>query len=221
MTDYAIQRTIMVDSQVRPSDVTDRRIPRVMLELPREAFVPGPRHATAYADGHVPIGNDGTGSRVLLAPRLLAKMIQALDVGEGDAVLDIGCGSGYSTALLARLGRNVVAVEVDKALASRAEGALKSLGITNAKVTVAAHEMGAAAHGPYDAVLINGAVSDVPKAILDQLKDQGRLVAIRIENGVGRVSVWRRFAMQFDRRDVFDADAPLLPGFEPKAEFVF
>ncbi len=115
----------------------------------------------------------------------------------------------------------VMAVEADKALAGRAEATLKSLAIENARVMCGAHEAGAATQGPYDAILINGAVADVPKVLLDQLKDQGRLVAVRVENGVGRVSVWRRFSMQFDRRDVFDADAPLLDGFAPKAEFVF
>lgn len=221
MTDYATQRTFMVDSQVRPSDVTDRRIPRAMLAIAREIFAPGPRRMTAYADGHLPLGNEGPHGRVLLAPRLLAKMIQSLDIGEEDTVLDIGCGTGYSTALLARLGRSVVGLEADAMLADKADKTLKSLDVANARVISGPHEFGVPASGPYDAILINGAVDDVPRAILDQLKDQGRLVAVKVENGVGRAELWRRFAMQFDRRSLFDAEAPVLPGFEAKAEFVF
>lgn len=221
MTDYATQRTSMVDSQVRPSDVTDRRIPRAMLDIPREAFATGARKAIAYADGHLPLGGDPQGQRVLLAPRLLAKLIQHLDITATDAVLDIGCGTGYSTAILARMAKSVVAVEADAQLAREAEAMLRSLGAANAKVVHAPHETGLLASGPYDAILINGAVNDVPRGLLDQMKDHGRLATVMVEDGVGRAVLWRRFAMQFDRRSLFDADAPVLPGFARAAEFVF
>lgn len=221
MTDFATQRSSMVDSQVRPSDVTDRRIPRAMLEIPRESFTSGPRKAIAYADGHLPLDDNSRHNRVLLAPRLLAKLMQNLDIAETDVVLDIGCGTGYSTAILARMARTVVAVEADATLAGQAEAALKALNVTNATVVRGAHEAGNVAGGPYDAILINGCVADVPRALLDQMKDHGRLVAVMVENGVGRAVLWRRFAMQFDRRTLFDAEAPMLPGFARAAEFVF
>ncbi|MFM9940732.1 MAG: protein-L-isoaspartate O-methyltransferase family protein [Hyphomicrobiaceae bacterium] len=221
MTDYATQRSSMVDSQVRPSDVTDRRIPRAMLEIPREAFARGNRQAIAYADGHLPLSDTARDNRVLLAPRLLAKLIQHLDIAAGDTVLDIGCGTGYSTAILARLARTVVAIEADAGLAAQAETTLKNLGIDNAKVIHGPHEVGALGMGPYDAILVNGAVADMPRLLLDQMKDHGRLAAVAVEGGSGRAVLWRRFAMQFDRRTLFDAEAPLLPGFMPAKAFVF
>jgi protein-L-isoaspartate(D-aspartate) O-methyltransferase len=221
MIDYAVQRASMVDSQVRPSDVTDRRIPRAMLDIPREAFAPGPRKAIAYADGHLPLGDGGRPGRCLLAPRTLAKLLQHLEIGDDDTVLDIGCGTGYSTALLARLARAVVAIEADAVLAGQARTTLAAQGVTNATVLQAPHEAGEAASGPYDAILINGSVTDVPAALLDQMTNGGRLAAIVVEAGVGKAMLWRRFAMTFDRRVLFDAEAPVLPGFARKAEFTF
>ena len=221
MTDYAIQRAAMVDSQVRPSDVTDRRIPRAMLAVPREAFVAASRKVIAYADGHLPMTDDPRHARHMLAPRTLAKLLQHLEVPSDGVALDIGCGTGYSTALLARLAHVVVTVEANSALAARARQTLAAQGVTNATVVDGPHEAGAVASGPYDVILINGLVADVPRALLDQMKDAGRLAAIVSEGGVGRAMLWRRFGMQFDRRVLFDADAAVLPGFERRAEFVF
>ena len=215
MTDFSTQRKAMVDSQVRPSDVTDRRIPRAMLEVPREAFVPSTQQAVAYRDVDLRL----TGGRVLLAPRVLAKMMQNLELGDDAVVLDIGGATGYSAALLSHFAKRVVALESDPGLADRARGMLGRDG--NVKVVTGALTEGVADEGPFDAILINGAVTDVGPGLLDQLKDGGRLVAVMLDRGVGRAFVWRRFAMQFDRRPLFDATAPLLPGFEEKAAFVF
>lgn len=220
MSDYATQRSSMVDSQVRPSDVTDRRVPRAMLDIPREVFA-GARKAVAYADRHLPLGAGPHSKRALLAPRLLAKLIQALEIGDDAVVLDIGCGTGYSTAILARMARTVVAVEADSTLAAEAQSILASLAVTNAKVVHGPHEAGALSSGPFDAILVNGRVDDVPRALLDQLKDQGRLVAVATEGGASRAVVWRRFAMQYDRRPLFEAEAPVMPGFTRAPEFVF
>lgn len=221
MIDFAVQRTNMVDSQVRPSDVTDRRIPRVMLEVPREAFIPGPQRATAYMDDQLKVAETPAGARFLLAPRVLAKLLQNLDLGDDAAVLDIGCATGYSTALLSRIAKSVVAVECDGTLAEQATASLKALGIANATVITGALEAGAPSKAPYDAILLNGAVPDIPAPILDQLKDGGRLVAIKVENGVGRATLWRRYGTQFDSRALFDAGAAALPGFAKPAGFVF
>ena len=221
MIDHATQRLNMVESQVRPSDVTDRRITRAMREIPREAFVPGPLKSIAYADEPLKISDTAHNQRYILAPRLLAKLVQLLEIEPDGMVLDVGPATGYSTALLARLGQVVVALEEDARLAERMQEVLANQGVDNAVVISGSMAAGAADEGPYDAILINGAVVDVPTALLDQLKDGGRCVAVSIDNGVGRATVWRRHGMSFDRRPAFDASAPYLPGFEPAAGFVF
>lgn len=219
--DRAVQRKNMVDSQVRPSDVTDRRIARAMLEVPREAFVPAEQRAIAYMDGNLTVSADGARpARALLAPRTLAKMIQHLALEPDAIVLDVAPATGYSSAVLARIVRKVVAIESDASLAAVATAALASLAIGNVEVHTGAFAEGLAAKGPYDAILIGGKVADVPQSLLNQLKDGGRLVAILDINGVGKACEWRRYAMNVDRRDVFDAEAPIVPGFEPMAAFV-
>jgi protein-L-isoaspartate(D-aspartate) O-methyltransferase len=219
--DSAVQRQNMVDSQVRPSDVTDRRIPRAMLAVPREAFVPAGRRAIAYVDGDLVVTDPSVRPpRALMAPRTLARMIQALSLEADALVLDVGPATGYSTAVLAHIAGKVVALECDPILAERARMALQDLAITNADVICAALTEGVAARGPFDAILVGGMVSEMPRALLDQLKDGGRLIAIVDEGGVGKVVEWRRFAMSFDRRILFDGEAGRLPGFERKAEFV-
>ena len=218
MTDFATQSKFMVDTQVRPSDVTDRRIIRAMLDVERETFVPAAQKSIAYIDEQLRVSND-EGGRYLLAPRTLAKMIQSLELALDAAVLDIGGATGYSAAVLAKIAPRVVAVEIAPALLEQAHANLN--GTTTVKLMVGELPGGAITEGPYDAILINGAVDDIPASLLDQLKDQGRLVAIRIVKGVGRATLWRRFGTQFDQRTLFDAGGRLLPGFERKAEFVF
>lgn len=218
MNDFATQRTNMVDSQVRPSDVTDRRIVRAMLAVPREAFVPEQVKATAYMDEHLALGQE---RRYMLAPRTFAKLVQLLAIGEDDAVLDVACATGYSTAVLATLARSVVGVEENAVLGQRARELLAGLGRQNATVRVGALTAGAPDEGPFDAILVNGCVADVPDALLDQLKDGGRLTAVRSDGGVGQATLWRRHGTSFDARPAFDAGAPLLPGFEKRPGFVF
>lgn len=220
--DSVVQRKNMVDSQVRPSDVTDRRIARAMLEVPREAFVPKVRQAVAYMDGDLVVSAEGSRpARALLAPRTLSKMIQSLALEPDAAVLDVAPATGYSTAVLAHIARRVVAVESDSTLAEEAKAALAALSLSNAEVHVGPLGEGFPAHCPYDAILLGGKVAEVPATLLNQLKDGGRLVAVLDVNGVGKVCEWRRFAMNFDRLALFDAEAPMLPGFERAAEFVF
>jgi len=220
--DSAVQRKNMVDSQVRPSDVTDRRIARAMLDVPREAFVPSGKRAVAYMDGDLVVSADGRQPvRALLAPRTLSKMIQSFALASDATVLDVAPATGYSTAVLARIARRVVAVESDPALAEEAKTALAALSISNAEVHVGDLRAGFAARGPYDAILLGGKVTEVPPPLLNQLKDGGRLIAVLDINGVGKACEWRRFGMSFDRLPLFDAEAYVLPGFEREAEFVF
>jgi protein-L-isoaspartate(D-aspartate) O-methyltransferase len=221
MIDHATQRLNMVESQVRPSDVTDRRITRAMRDLPREEFVPGPLKPIAYADEHLRVSDTGNRQRYILAPRVLAKLIQLLSIEPDGLVLDIGPATGYSTALLARLAQTVIALEEDPRLAERAQATLTTLGVDNAVVIMGPMRSGAPDEGPYDAILLNGAVTTVPPALLDQLKDGGLLASVSIENGVGRAALWIRHGMSFDRRTAFDATAPYLPGFEPEVGFTF
>jgi protein-L-isoaspartate(D-aspartate) O-methyltransferase len=229
MTNSTQQRRNMVESQVRPSDVTDRRILRAMLEVPRELFVPKPLAALAYMDGPVPVverprgsdaGRDPAPVRSLLPPRTFAKLVQLAEIGAESVVLDVGCATGYSTAVLARLARSVVAVE-DAALAAHATGLLRQLGVGNALVIGGPLPVGAPAHAPFDAILLEGAVPEVPQSLLDQLKDGGRLVGVIAAGGApfGQAQVWRRTGKGCDARPAFDAGAEPLPGFARAAEF--
>ncbi len=222
MVDPAIQRLNMVESQVRPSDVVDRRIPTAMSAIAREAFVPKDSQPVAYMDTDLPIGNGQDGERVLLAPRVLAKMIQHLELEANDIVLEIACGTGYSTAILAQIAQTVVGLEEDEDLVATATSNLSAAEIDNAAVIQGVLREGHAAEGPYDAILLNGAVaSDIPAEILDQLKDGGRLVAIVGDHMRGSCMQWRRIGQSFDSRWLFGAAAPVLPGFAANPKFEF
>jgi protein-L-isoaspartate(D-aspartate) O-methyltransferase len=222
MIESTEQRINMVESQVRPSDITDRRIIRAMLEVPREKFVPASLQALAYMDEAVPAAEAGAGrpGRFLLAPRTFAKLVQLAEIGPETVVLDVGCATGYSTAVLAQLAKAVVAVEVDAALAAGATQTLRQLGVNNALVIEAALEKGAPSHAPFGAILLNGAVPRIPQELLEQLEDGGRLVAVIADGAFGRAQVWRRTGKAFDPRPVFDAGAQPLPGFSRQVEFV-
>lgn len=224
MTDTRLQRLNMVESQVRTSDVTDRRIIRAMLEVPREAFVPEALAPIAYMDEPITVSarSNGTGGvRQLLAPRTLAKLVQLAQVDESSSVLDVGCATGYSTAVLAKIAHRVVGVEADEALAEAASRALQRLGVTNAEVLRAPLAQGAPSEAPFDAIILNGAVEVVPQTLMEQLKDGGRLVAVVVRGALSRAHVTLRAGNGFDSRPAFEAPAAPLPGFEAPAGFVF
>ncbi len=223
MADLTLQRQNMVESQVRPSDVTDRRIPRAMAVVPREAFVPASCKSIAYADIELPAGAPGPGGnqRMLLAPRTFAKLLQLAAVEPTDLVLDVGCASGYSSAILGKLAQTVVALECDPALAQEAARVLQALGSDNVAVVQGPLETGYPAEGPFDVIVLEGAAAAVPDALLDQLKDGGRLVAIVSDGRTGRANLWRRTGGTVSAGDGFDAAAPFLPGFGPTRRFVF
>jgi len=223
MTNFSLQRLNMVESQVRPSDITDRRIVRAMLEVPREAFVPKEFATIAYIDDPAPVlaSPDGGGARYLLPPRSFAKLVQLAEVGPDCVVLDVGCATGYSAAVLARMARRVVAVESEPGLAREAARNLRELGTGNAVVIEGPLADGAPAEGPFDAILLNGAVPAVAPALLEQLGDGGRLVAMLCEGPLHRAHVWRRGGKVIDQRPAFEGAAARLPGFEVPAGFVF
>lgn len=219
MTDFDALRINMVDCQVRPSDVTKFPIIDAMLTIRREAFVPQSMRDVAYAGDHIPLG-DG---RMVMDPRVLAKMLDALDICPADLVLELGCGLGYSAAVIAHMAEAVIAVEQDEALAEEAESNLSSQSVDNAMVIKAELIDGAAKHGPYDIIMINGGVEQVPDAILNQLKEGGRLGAIFVPagqfSGAGQFCVGTKTANGIAWRKVFDANVPVLPGFEKAVEF--
>lgn len=214
MTDFAARRTMMVDTQVRPNDVTKFPIIEAMLAIPREQFVPAPRREAAYIGENLDIAP----GRVMLEPRTLAKLLDALDVTSGDLVLDIGCGLGYSAAVIGRMAEAVVVLEED-GLAAQAEAALAQLGADNVAVVAGPLAGGAAKHGPYDVIIIEGAAEQVPQAILDQLKEGGRIGCLFMEKALGVARIGRKIDGQVTWRYAFNAAAPVLPGFAAEKEF--
>jgi protein-L-isoaspartate(D-aspartate) O-methyltransferase len=221
MIDFALARRMMVDGQVRTSDVTDLRIIAAMLELPRERFVPDTSAELAYLDLDAPAATGGKQVRHLLKPMVLAKMVQAAAVKADDHVLDVGCATGYSSALLGRLASSVVALEEDPALARLADENLKAIGGRNVTVVAGPLTQGCQLKSPYDVVFLNGATEVVPHALCRQLKDGGRLVAVVGRAPTARAMLYRSVEGNVSGWPIFDAAAPLLPGFAAAPAFVF
>jgi len=215
MTDFQTRRVMMVDTQVRPSDVTKFPIIEAMLSVPREVYVPRDKREAAYMGENIALQP----GRVMLEPRTLAKLLDALDIHPSELVLDLGCGLGYSAAVIARLADAVVAVEEDAAMAAEAEQTLSQESVDNAAVIVGSLAGGAAKHGPYDVITLQGGVERVPEALLAQLKDGGRIGAIFMEGALGVVRIGYKSEGQISWRFAFNATAPVLPGFAAERAF--
>ena len=214
MTDYAARRTTMVDTQVRPCDVTKFPVIDAMLRVERELFVPREKREAAYIGENVDLG----GSRVVLDPRTLGKMLDCLNIQSDELVLDLGFGLGYSSALISRLSEAVVAVEDDPDRIAEAEETLGRVGADNVVLHNGALAEGAAQHGPYDVIMLQGAVEHMPDKIIAQLKDGGRIACIFSEGALGIVKIGHMFNGKVNWRFAFNAAAPVLTGFErPKA----
>lgn len=205
----------MVDTQVRPSDVTKFPIIDAMLDIPREAFVPDALREAAYVGENLTL----PGGRVMLEPRTLAKMLDALNITPDQVVLDLGCGLGYSTALVARMAEFAVGVEEDEAMADEAQSNLSRHDIDNAAVMAGALAEGAAKSAPYDVIILQGAVEVVPQTVLDQLKEGGRIGAIFAEGALGVVRIGHKIDGAVSWRFAFNAGAPVLNGFEKPRAF--
>lgn len=215
MTDFAMRRTIMVDTQVRPSDVTKFPIIEAMLSVPKENFVPAAQREAAYMGGNMPLGD----ARVVLEPRTLAKMLDSLDIRQDELVLDIGAGYGYSSAVIAKMAEAVVAVEEDEAMSGEAQAALTDASIDNVILHNGPLVDGAAQHGPYDVILVQGGVEHVPQALLDQLKEGGRIAGLFMDGALGEVRIAHKLDGKLNWRMAFNAGAPVLAGFGRERSF--
>ena len=220
MSGFSTARQKMVDGQVRTNDVTDRRILDAMLRVPREALVPASRQALAYLNLDLDVSESGA-KRYLIKPQLIGKLLQAAEIGEGDNVLVVGCATGYLAALTAKLARQVTATESDSALVAKAKDAFAGLGLTNVACKAAACAEGDPAAAPYDVIVLNGATEVTPDGLFGQLREGGRLVGISAESRPSRAMIVTRSHGEFGYRPLFDAAAPVLPGLERAAAFVF
>ncbi len=221
MSDFLTARQKMVDGQVRPSDVTDLRILDAMLAVPREAFVPESQRALAYLDLDLDVGEAGGAKRFLIKPVVIAKMLQAAEIGETDSVLVVGCASGYAAAVAAKLAARVTATDSDGALAAKAGDVLARLGFGHVTVRTAAAADGDQADAPYDVIVLAGATEIVPDRLYRQLKDGGRLVGVFAMNRPPRATIVTHSHADFGDRALFDASVPVLPGLERPPAFVF
>ncbi len=215
--DYELARRNMVESQVRTNRVTHAGLVEAMETVPREKFVPEHLAGIAYVDEAIPLGE----GRFVMEPMVLALLLQTAEIDKDDVVLMVGCGSGYGAAIVARLAATVVVVEDNAALAQQATDNLVAMEADNVAIMESPMAEGNAKQGPYDVIVFNGAVGEIPDAIISQLSDGGRLVAIVAKgDGLGKGTLVQKFGSSVVSREAFDAGTPVLPGFEKKAEFV-
>lgn len=219
MVDFERARKAMVDNQLRTSNITDRRLLAVMGKVPRERFVPADRKSLAYIDEAHPLQAERT-RRALSAPAPFAKLVQLAGIQHTDKVLDLGCGTGYSTAVLVALAAEVVGIDDQADLVAQAEANLRALGIENATIVEGSLETGVPAHGPFDAIVVEGVIEAVPEALFGQLAEAGRLVALIRRGATSVANVFVKSGKDVAGRPEFNANLP--PLAEPGAdEFVF
>lgn len=221
MADFLDARTRMVDSQLRPNAVTDRELLKTMGEVERERFLPADKRDLAYLDRDIPIHDGPSGRRYMMNPMYFAQLVQLAEIGKGDLVLDVGCGAGYSAAVLAHLADAVVALESEPALVERASENLSDYDVDNAVVVEGPLERGYADEGPYDVIFFNGEIAELPEIFDSQLREGGRLVAAERRDNVGRGVLYRKIAGRLSGVPAFDVVVKPLPGFQRKAAFVF
>lgn len=223
MNNFQTQRLNMVESQVRTNDVTDRRITGAMMDIRREDFVPAAVRPLAYMDQELVVRAElgPLPERMMLSPMVFARLVQFARIEPTDLVLDVGCGTGYSTAVLARLAESVVGLEGDDALTERASTTLSESGTDNAAIVTGKLTEGRPDQGPYDVIVLEGRVPCVAEHWRDQLKEGGRLVAIVGERPMGKVMRFTRHGDAWSRTVGFDASAQILPGFQQAPQFEF
>jgi protein-L-isoaspartate(D-aspartate) O-methyltransferase len=218
MIDSKSARLHMVESQVRPNKVTDPAIIEAMLAVPRERFVPEHLRGIAYVDENVSLG----GGRFLIEPMVFGRLLQIAAIGRADIVLDVGCATGYASAVAARLAGQVVALEEEPGLARQAAATLQELGVANVAVIEGPLVAGYAQRAPYDVILLGGAVAAIPPALSAQLADGGRLLAVvKPEEGPGKAILMTRLDGVLAQRVMFDAGTRPLAAFAAQPSFVF
>lgn len=218
--DFQAARTKMVDNQIRTTDVTSHSVLSAFLDVPREAFVPERKKALAYIDTDIAV-SDADGGRYLMEPSPLAKLLQFGEIVKSDTVLEVGCATGYASAILSKIATRVVALESDAALAATAKSTIESLGYGNVTVVTGPLEAGCRTEAPFDVIFINGAVETVPTALLDQLKDGGRLIAVVGYGNASRAKLFLREGNRTSERLGFNTAVKPLPGFRLAREFQF
>lgn len=217
-TDFTAARLNMVEGQIRPNKVTDPRLIEAFLAVPREVFVPKDRRGIAYVDEDLAVAP----GRFLMEPMVLARLLQEARIGDQDVVLNIGCATGYSAAVIGRMAATVVALEADAGLAAEATRALQETTADNAIVMQGPLAAGWAAQAPYDVIILDGAVPEVPAALLEQLSDGGRLVGVITGTGnMGQARLYKKIGGIVSSRTLFDAAIRPLPGFALKPAFEF
>ena len=208
----------MIEQQIRPWEVLDPQVLELLSVVRREDFVPLAQKALAFVDMDIPLGQ----GQVMLAPRVQARLVQDLALKKTDKVLEVGTGTGFTTALLAHQAAQVLSYEIDAALAAQATANLQQAGVSNVTVRIADGSQGAAADGPFDAILLNGSVAQVPTALLQQLKVGGRLVAIVGDEPMMRATLVNCTGPgSFVTAQPWDANAPRLAGFAETPAFHF
>jgi protein-L-isoaspartate(D-aspartate) O-methyltransferase len=218
--DLNLARFNMIEQQIRPWEVLDPQVLALLSTVRREDFVPLAHKALAFVDMEIPLG--AAPNQVMLAPRVQARMLQELAVQKTDKVLEIGTGSGFMAALLAHQAASVLSLEIDPALAAQAQANLQKAGVTNATVRCADGSQGAAADGPFDAIVLNGSLSEVPAALLQQLRIGGRLVAIVGEEPMMRATLITRASdSSWTTTEPWDSNAARLSGFAEPSRFKF
>ncbi len=221
MSGFSTARQKMVDGQVRPSDVTDIRIIDAMLEVPREAFVPQSQRALAYLDLDLEVSEGSSAKRYLIKPAVTAKMLQAAEITNMDRVLVVGCATGYTAAVVAKLAGQVTATESDPSLSAKAGSVLAEIGLGNVTVKAAPAAEGDPASAPFDVIVLNGATGITPDRLYRQLKEGGRLVGVFAMTQPPRATIVTHSHDDFGHRALFDATVPVLPGLERVPAFVF
>ena len=226
MTGYEAQRHAMVESQIRPNEVTDTALLGALRTIPRERFVPAAFKSFAYMDEGIEVfpASEAAPARFLLAPMVQARLIQLAEIEPQDKVLDVGCTTGYSTAVLAEIAASVVGLEPEPELAKAARANLGGLKLTDAEIVSTDLKDGWAAQAPYDVIVLEGSVPEVPASLLSQLKEGGRLVAVvtRAPNmRQGKAYLFTRVDGEASGIVHFDAGASPLPGLVPEPVFTF